>query len=265
MAFVKKTAPTKTAVDVKSFFKPVVDLPPVEGLKVGVFGRAKAGKTHFALTAPGEKYVIDTENAIRLNIQQFPQEVRDKVKVVEVVSHKEDNLREIDYETSLENIMGAVESVLTNVEPVGEDGVRNTIIIDSCTDVWTWLGNWLQEQTDVVRSKSGKMVQMEWQRANKRYHELMLMMDNSKFNFVLTFKAVQLYSSDGSPTGVWDAKWQNGTHHYLNLIGELTYNGVDTMWKFQPHRFGRLSGTLKNPTWDSVSDYVRKNSNIEFL
>ena len=76
----------------------------------------------------------------------------------------EDEPFAIDPVRSLEKVELATEAL--------KDVTKGTIVIDSVSDIWSWLGMWLHYNAQTSTSKkSGKefMMRTEWQHANAKY------------------------------------------------------------------------------------------------
>lgn len=248
---------------IKDLFKPSVELEVVSGLKIGVYGRWKVGKTHFALTAPLPVYVVDTEGSARTNVKLFPKERQDKVFISEVINYADKKDKKIDLMASLDAVMDSVD-VLTDMitEQPDADG---TIVIDSASDIWDWLNQWLELSADTVRTKGGNISRLEWGKANRRYTEFMYMLLRSRWNVVMTFRAFEAVSDKGQSLGYDAPKWQKNTPYWLDLITELKMEGLETVMKFRGDRFGRLTEDLRNPNWQSLMEYLAKKSGVKIV
>lgn len=248
---------------IKELFKPSVELEMVAGLKIGVYGRWKVGKTHFALTAPLPIYFVDTEGSARINAKLFPKERQEQVYVSEVINWADKKEKKIDLMASLDAVMDSVD-VLTDMILENPDA-GGTIVIDSASDIWDWLNQWLEMSADAVRTKGGNISRLEWGKANRRYTEFMYMLLRSRWNVVMTFRSFEAVSDKGQSLGYDQPKWQKNTPYWLDLITELKMEGTETVMKFRGDRFGRLTEDLRNPSWESLADYLKKKSGVRIL
>jgi len=123
---------------------------------------------------------------------------------------------------------------------------KGTIVIDSGTDIWDWLGIWKDEQNF---SDPGRL---QWGHANKRYNQFIMMMLHSKWNVLGSFKAEAMVDSKGADMGTDKPKWQKKTDYWFDVIIEMKRIGNDRQVVFRGDRFGGNIATLVNPTWDDI-------------
>lgn len=246
--------------NLKDLFKPSVELELVAGLKIGVYGRWKVGKTHFALTAPTPVYVVDTEGSARTNVKVFPKERQEKVFISEVINWADKVGKKVDLMASLDAVMDSVD-VLTDMILESKE-VEGTIVIDSASDIWEWLNQWLELQADTKRTSAGNISRLEWGKANRKYTEFMYMLLRSRWNVVMTFRSFEAINDKGQSMGYDQPKWQKNTPYWLDLITELVNDGTGTVMKFRGDRFGRLTEDLRDPTWERLVEYLRKKSGV---
>lgn len=245
---------------IKDLFKPSVELEVVHGLKIGVYGRWKVGKTHFALTAPLPVYVVDTEGSARTNVKLFSKERQDNIYISEVINWADKKDKKVDLMASLDATMDSID-VLTDMI-VEQPDANGTIVIDSASDIWDWLNQWLE--LSASRTSAGNINRLEWGKANRRYTEFMYMLLRSRWNVVMTFRSFEAVSDKGQSLGYDQPKWQKNTPYWLDLITELKLEGTETVMKFRGDRFGRLTEDLRNPTWKSLEEYLAKKSGVKF-
>jgi len=200
MGFEKKQKVTRS---LSELYTPATNLKAGKGLKLAIWGRAKVGKSHFCLTPPGKIFIIDTESAIKTNIQVFPPELRERVFVADVLQFSgfRDDRNELNYGGMLDVIDEAIDRILETVKEEGSDNV--TVVIDSASDLWDWLGIWISEEVPGVShiGKDDKINRLEWGKPNKRYASAMLKLTTSGCNIICTFKAKDAVGPDGAD---WD-------------------------------------------------------------
>ena len=251
------------------FFKPSTELPPVEGLKVGVYGMTDSGKTHFALTAPKPIFVIDTEFGSRLVVDNaVPLEERDKVYIFEALQLDPETM-EPDPIQSLVEVEKALKAVVKYVQEHPDE--RGTIVIDSASDIWTWIGTWLEEEGAKRRTKTGEVPRFEWGRANKRYLQMIYKLLRSKWHVVLTGKVREIFTEEGAPTGRYRPRWQHDTEHWLDIV--IKAEKITPLGKTVPVRqftivkcrAWNLTGTLTNPTWNDVVRFIEERAKVKIL
>lgn len=263
---------TTTAVKPKKslheVFKPSTELPPIKGLKMGVYGRAKVGKSHFSLTAPLPIYIIDTEGSARLLVKRFPQEVQDNTFIAEVLQEADKVKHKIDLTMSLDALSEALDmvtdAILASEDPESPTyGQHGTVVIDSGTDVWEWLSIWLEEKANVKRTASGDMPRFEWGKANKKYTQFMYMLLRSNWNVVMTFRAKEVMDSQGNSLGWDDPKYQKNTGYWLDFVAEIKQDARDVVMRFNGiDRFGKIFTEVRNPNWENVSAELGRHAGI---
>ena len=244
-------------------FKPAIEMEKVDALFLSLFGRAKVGKTHFCLTAKAPVYIIDTEMSSPILLKQLSE---DRQKVINVANLLQFANTDKDGKIDVNTLLDSAFSILTNlVTATNASPERGTIIIDSMTDIYTWLQIWLEQQPDLARSReTGKMLGTEWARISKRWKEIILLLRKSGWNIILTFKARAKWGKNGAPTDIEEAKWQSETFHDIDLNVEMTRIGTDHTMIFHGGRFGDNYENLVNPTWDDLITYVTKKSGVKF-
>lgn len=238
-------------------FKSTKEYNRKRGLKVGVWGAPETGKTHFVCSCPKPVYIIDTEFGSYPVARKFDDEEINIADVV-VLNEKTDD---VDFIKSLDNIEQAVK-VLSDVR-------EGTIAIDSGSDVWQWIGAWLEKTARRRSKKTGQMLQMEWGRGNERYRNMMLKLLSKEVNFVLTTQEKPSYSADGKQTGVVP-NWQKQTPYWLDMVirttkevtrGQTSYNAY--VEKFRYSRMANLM--LKDNTFEAVKKVIREEYKIDDL
>jgi hypothetical protein len=250
-----KDEPERVPRNIKEIFKPSVELEHVSGLKIACWGRAKVGKTHLAMTAPKPIYGIDTEGSWSLNRLQFPKDVQEQIHVAQVLYEADKKLHKVDVVKSLDAAYEAMD-VLTDFI-ADYKGPIGTIVIDSGSDIWDWLGTWKDESnfTDPGR--------LAWGHANKRYNEFIMMMLHSQWNVIGCFRAEAAVGDRGADLGYDKAKWQKKTDYWFDVILEMKYDGLTRQVIFKGDRFGGTHTPLTNPTWDSIVKHLRDTSKIK--
>lgn len=260
MAWNKKdSGPSIIKKTLEEVFKPSIDLELDDGLKIGIFSKSKKGKTHFSVSAAenadrGPVYIIDTENNVKKETKRLPIEVQKRIFVSEVLKLKEfgiEQKKKVDVVSSMELLFEVID-ILTDAINNNDDMKKGTVVIDSATDPWKWLGIWLDEIADTKTTKDGSIPRFEWGKANKRYTEFMYMLLNSNWNVIMTFRGDSAVNSKGEDLGYDKARWQKDTDFWLDVIGELGHDGRDFYLRFDGDRYGGLVGLVKNPTFEGV-------------
>lgn len=259
---VASSSPSGRSLD--EIFKPAVGLEHVPYLRMAIFGRAKIGKTHFALTAAntGPVWIIDTEGAVNINIMSVPPELRSRIHVADILCFSDKKNRKVDLVASLDALRDAIDKLTDYIKD--NPGEIGTIVVDSATDMWDWMSIWLEEEGATNFSTGGKMLRTEWGKANKKYAELMYMLLGSGWNIILTFRAREAVNSKGESLGFDNARWQKNTDYWIDLICEYRKDGLDRSLRVIGGRFGDSISPLTNPNWDDLLDHLEKQTGVTF-
>lgn len=255
MGLASKVVETRVPKNIREIFKPSVELEHVAGLKIAIWGRAKVGKTRFAMTAPKPIYGIDTEGSWSLNKDAFSLEDQKQINVAQVLYEADKKKHRVDVVASLNAAIEALD-VLTDFL-VDYTGPVGTIVIDSGSDIWDWLGTWKDEQNF---SEPGRL---QWGHANKRYNEFILMMLHSKWNVIGCFRAESAVDAKGADYGYDKPKWQKKTDYWFDAICEVKKTGNGRDFIFTGDRFGGNLGRLENPTWSDVTKLLESTKKVK--
>jgi len=218
-----------------------------------VWGATNTGKTHFSLTAPRPTFVIDTEFGVA-PIKHKHNE--DDLWILEVAQF-DPVVKDVDISKSLDLLEEALRSVVAYIDE--NPDTKGTIVVDSITDVWTWLGIWLEEDAAEVFTKTGVMLRTEWKKANRRYYKMILKLLRSKWHVVATAKEDVVRDEKGDPTNQYMPKVQKNTEFWFDIIMRSTL--VDkNIRKFTITKFRSLDvyTTFTNPTWDDVVRFIEE-------
>jgi hypothetical protein len=258
------SAATRTGRSLDEIFKPAVNLENVPYLRMAVYGRAKIGKTHFALTAAqtGPVWIIDTEGAVNINIMSVPKELRSRIHVADILCFSDKKNRKVDLVASLDALRDAIDKLTDYIKDHPEE--LGTIVVDSATDMWDWMSIWLEEEGATSFSAGGKMLRTEWGKANKKYAELMYMLLGSGWNIILTFRAREAVNSKGESLGFDNARWQKNTDYWIDLICEFRKDSLDRTLRISGGRFGDSISPLTNPDWTNLLDHIEQQTGVTF-
>ncbi|MFA5306028.1 MAG: AAA family ATPase [Candidatus Babeliales bacterium] len=269
-AFGKKQAVEK-GTSLADLFTPSNELSRVPGCKLGVMADAGVGKTHLACTAKKPIYFIDTENSARMIAKNFPEDEQKDIHILEVLKFikVKGSKEKIDYGESLEAVMSAINLLDEKIHntPEGEEG---TIVIDSATDVWTWLTQWLYEQKDLKYTNSGFLMQTEYSKRNRRWADFLTTLRACSWHVVLTFKTVSIYNDKGEKTEERDGVWHKDTKFLWNNVGELRKDGKGgNNFILIKTRDGPLPNPEKdvvvNPAWVDIINLLEKRSGLKYI
>jgi len=238
---------------VGEIFRPAKEVKPIEGLKILVWGATNTGKSHFSLTAPRPTFVIDTEFGIAPIKHKHNQ---DDLWILEVAQF-DPVVKDVDISRSLELLEEALRSVISYIDD--NPDIKGTIVIDSITDVWTWLGIWLEEDAAEVFTKTGQLMRTEWGKANRRYYKMILKLLRSKWHVVATAKEDVVRDEKGNPTNQHIPKVQKNTEYWFDIIMRSTLVDKNTR-KFTITKFRSLDvyTTFTNPTWSDVVKFIEE-------
>lgn len=270
MAFGKKAAVEK-GTSIEALFTPSNELSRVPGCKLGIFADAGVGKTYLASTAKKPIYFIDTENSARMIAKNFPMEEQKDIRILEVLKFvkTKGSKEKVDYGESLEAVMSAInllEEVIKDT-PEGEEG---TIVVDSASDVWTWLTQWLYEQKDLKYTASGFLMQTEYAKRNRRWADFLTTLRACNWHVVLTFKSVAKYDEKGGKTNETDGVWHASTKFMWNNVGELKSDGKGgNIFILIKTRDGKLPNPevdfVVNPSWIDIIKMLEKRSGLTYV
>jgi len=264
----KKAVEEPAELRPESFFKPAEDVIAKHrrGLKVGVFGAWETGKTHFSLTFPEPVYVIDTEFGVAPVARKFPDK---KIYILEacVIDPTTD---EFDALASLEQFEEAVKSL--------KDVEKGTIVIDTGTDLWSWLGAWKESIGTIRSKKTGELLRTEWSHANEKYRNLIMKLLSRPTHFVMTGHVAAVYDSSGREitTEVEPRPhWMKKTPHWLDIIlyTQKVYPSAQSERKTPEYiatvakcRWERaLNFVIRDVTFDKLCEALRRHLGIEII
>ena len=249
---------------VKQYFKPAVELEIKDSVKLGIFGGYKTGKTHFCITCKKPLMVIDTEDAWNWEIEMARASGMDvsEIDVTQVLHWANKEEGKVDLVQSLEAMIDAID-VLTSLIALDKgnpDARRGTIVIDSMSDLWGWLGSW-KEELDAGKEKTNRL---DWGKVNKRYIEVIYMLLHSNWNVVLTFRSKPQVDEKGSDTGIRDAQWQKNTGYYIDSVIEFDFVAQEFQATFHKGRLGKFmyGKVMRNPDWPTLIKYIKDNAGI---
>jgi len=91
---------------------------------------------------------------------------------------------------------------------------QGTIVIDSGTDVWDWIQEWLNE---VGRHKEDQLLRFEWAKAKLKWKKLLLQLMAKPIHFVMTAQPQEIYANR-EPTGTYRARIQGESAHSFDIV-----------------------------------------------
>lgn len=244
----------------EAFFKSISDIKHIGGLKVGIYGPPESGKTYFAMTFPPPIYVIDTEfGAHKVAKQHFENKeiFIFEATQIDLLTDRPDPLKSIE----------EVENALTALKDIKE----GTIVIDSGTDIWQWIGAWL-EQVASRRAKDGRPYQFEWGTANERYRHLIMRLLSKPVNLVITAQEQIVYDQQGRPTSMVQPRWQKQTPHWVDVLIHLEkrFDPALKKWRYiatiEKCRFARAyQKEIEDIDYKKLIDTLRKDLGVKLV
>lgn len=147
------------------------------GFTTLLYGDTGCGKTYIAHTFPEPILIIDTENrAFNTKKYNFPNKKIDIFEPMLLRAKYFENMDLFDEHESIEVISKKVIELLNGNK-------YKTIVIDSVTDLWSWLQQWMFIELSKLYSKDGKkrgdLIQMrvsnqlDWKICNRRSYDIL--------------------------------------------------------------------------------------------
>ena len=237
----------KLTTTVEQAFKKAGEIQQKKGLKIGIYGPTSTGKTHFAMTAPGPVFIIDTELGSASIAKRF--EGKD-INISEIFSESDDEIWERDDVESYEKIKQAINAVYRNTK-------EGTIVVDSGTDLWSLCQSYSKVKIFKLRPEDRLKFQFDWGKINNIYLQMITKLLATPHNLVFTGRNKEIYNGT-TPSGQFEASWQGKTEYFLDVIienkvimkaGKATF--LSEIIKCRPN--GELKGKIyENLTFDKL-------------
>lgn len=234
----------------------------IEGQKldIGVYGKPKTGKTHFALSAPGPIFFIDTEGGTGPLEHKFAD---DKDIAIHTIKKVGDDYSQ-DHVKAWEEFQETVNMLLENQDKF------ETVVVDSTTDIWNYVRNYCKVKIWNKSPEERLDQQWDWGEINSRYTNTVQKLLGADFHVIFTARSKQEYAAAGEPTGNYDPKWQKRTTHWLNVVVQNQkswQDGGTTKRLFSTIEHSRfdydgdktIMGTeIENMEWDDLLTEIKK-------
>ena len=207
----------KINYDIDKLFIKAEELEKVKGLRCELWGKSGVGKTFAALSFPKPIYYIDTDGGVTLNMKYYKGKdvkILECYETLDTVSGDDNQPFDVDPIKSLEKFDYATKALADN------EGLTGTVVIDTITDIWSWIGTWLNRKTEKSVSSKGTeyMSRFAWGDANNRYDWLMKRLKKMNTNLVVVSRAKSVYDSNGNITAQEQADAQKRTDYYMDFV-----------------------------------------------
>lgn len=215
----KKEEETKASTPSIQFQKLTPEMS-VKKLKVAVHGMQKSGKTRTALSAAkkyGPVYAIITEPGVKPLARLFPNE---EIYFVEVYEPDYGGIFEVEATKTLSNIDQAVR--LIREKCIKEPGSVGTVVVDSVTDVWKWVQEWMKADVLKIDKTARVKQQWDWGHANNKYQNIIMQLISLPCHVILTGQDREEYASAGQTTGNTEPRWQSQTPYWVDVVIKTT-------------------------------------------
>jgi len=268
------TKPPEVAVTEENLFVPAQKALQRSGVKAFVWGGYGVGKTYFALSFPQPIRVISTEFGVAQLLHHFPDKEIGIMECTEPYTEAPTKARTgqvddqpfaVDPVVSLRKVEKA-SLALKNVQ-------GGTIVLDSGTDLWSWLGAWIELTADKQYSKTGGMMRTEWSKANARYRTILMRLLSRPCHFVMTGRSQQVYDGQGNMTATEKFAAQKETPYFADIIihltkkprqnvdvttGKVTGTVIQRVGIVEKCRFADVNNmTITDPTYDNLKESLK--------
>ena len=219
----KKPIEKKINYNIDEMFIDAHDYKDINVLVTMLWGGADSGKTYVALKWPGKIIYLDTDGGIKANTKYIP---KDKiVQIIELVTFSNDETKSLQENQDLSPLLSLekTEYVIHKLHSLNLQP-NDTIVIDTITDLWSWIGAWIKATTEMSISKTGSeyMSRLAWGAANVKYKFLIDELKSIGCNIVLIATVKELYDAKGKPLGITSFDGQKKADHHVDLVIEMS-------------------------------------------
>lgn len=216
------------------------------GFKILYWGEFGTGKTYDACSFPGPIHIISTEFGVAPIVNQTGRDDIFRLECTDPFTEKPKKANgEVDDEPFATDPVDSLNKVEEATEWLHQEykaGRINggTVVVDSISDIWAWLANWLDYIAKKQQSKSsGKeyMMRTEWQKANAKYKWILMRLLALPCNLVMTARSSPVYDGSGNITASSKPKAQGETSYYVDVVAHLTNEVVNEIVD------GKVAGT----------------------
>lgn len=260
-----KEQPAAEVPTTDALFKDIDEVEEGEGLKVLIYGKPETGKTFTALSFPEPLHVISTEFGVKKLRHHFPDK---DIKLLECnvpfaakPTDRKGNIIDTPFNTDPETSLKKIEAASFALEKVK----GGTIIIDSASDIWSWLSLYLGNVGErSVSKKTGEefIKGTEWAKINEAFRILINRFNSLPCHLVIT--ARQKEDMDGNVT----FKASKDVDHFVDLSihmeklprpipgqeGQFTYIRQATIVKCRYQSMNNLK--IQDLTFDKLKEKI---------
>jgi len=233
--------------DPTAYFKPLAEFVHVKSVKVAGWGPPEAGKSYFAMTFPEPIYIIDNELAATAVAHQHFPDKDIRIYEVKIIDPATDLPRPLLCLDEMENAIKSLKDVKTG-----------TIVVDTITDYWSWMGTFVETTAEVRYKKTGKAMRTEWGKANERYkYFVMRLLAMKTVNTVILAQSKRQFDSKGTELAARAPKWQFATPHMTHL--EVRF------WKVTEEGRMKYNATIQKCRWNRAFNKTVENLTYPML
>lgn len=201
-----------------------------------LYGDTGTGKTYVSMTFPEPIFYVDTENrAINTKELLFRNknvELFEPLELKQTITRNLDDM--LDEVASLNNLTAYLSQKVSKIKS-GEI-TKGTIVIDSITDVWIWIQDWMYSKLSKVQTKQGiaradedmqsVASQLDWKIATHKHQEIVsvlrsLVKDGVNIVFTARQKSAPEYVTN-QPTNKEKIRCQKE----IPFVADITFNLV---------------------------------------
>ena len=232
---------------------------PMKFLKIAVHGQQKSGKSRFSLTAPAPVYVISTEPGLRPLQKLFPNK---EIYFTDVYEPDYTGIFEVEPTKTLAKIDQSVREIRELVKK--DPSSVNTVVVDSVTDVWKWVQEWMKLDILKIDRTARVKQQWDWGHASTKYQNIIMQLISLPCHVILTAQDKEEYAGAGAPTGMYEPRWQNQTPYWVDIViglvkykdpklGTIRYNSTIEDSRHMDDSQTPIAGKeIENLTFDSL-------------
>lgn len=246
------------------------------GFKYLIWGDFGTGKTWDACSFPGPINILSTEFGVAPVVAQTGRKDIFRFECTDPFTEKPHKASgDIDDEPFATDPVDSLNRVEEGIEHLWQEYksgrlIGGTVVVDSISDIWAWLANWLDYIAKKQQSKStGKdyMMRTEWQKANAKYKWILMRLLALPCNLVMTARSSAVYDGTGNITAANKPKAQGETSYYVDVVahttneyvskienGKVVGSTVQRQCVIEKCRLGDVPGNLvlKDGTYESL-------------